>query len=319
MTWRLVIAVVALASAASADPSPDHAKATELFEQGRQLMTNHDPDGACAKFAESIRIEPLAAGTMLNLGLCHQELNHYKTALYWFRKAQLRASETDPPLPAYEKEARERTAYLMTVVATIKIQLAASAPADTQVSIDDELIRPEDYAHLEIDPGHHVVVATADKLMFRKELDVTGRGGDTVVVTFGPEPPTPVPAPPKPATATAAPPEQPPAVTVHDGRRAASIYVAIGAVALGAGSLGLTLYEKHVYNDNKAAALSGDSAALDKTRHATDIARDYGTGLAIGGLVAAGAALYLYLTSSETVVAPAIAPGQAGAVFTGRF
>ena len=315
-----MIAVVALASAASADPSPDHAKATELFDEGRQLMTNHDPDGACAKFAESIRIEPLAAGTMLNLGLCHQELNHYKTALYWFRKAQLRASETDPPLPAYEKEARERTAYLMTVVAAIRIQLAASAPADTQVSIDDELIRPEDYAHVEIDPGHHVVVATADKLTFRKELDVTGRGGDTVVVTFRHPAARDArgrdsqPRDRKSRDARAAGGSHP-----HDGRRAASIYVAIGAVAIGAGSLGLTLYEKHVYNDNKAAALSGDSAALDKTRHATDIARDYGTGLAIGGLLAAGAAVYLYLTSSETVVAPAIAPGQAGAVFTGRF
>jgi hypothetical protein len=307
MMWRFVIAVVALSSAAGADPSPDHARATELFEQGRQLMIDHDPDGACAKFAESIRIEPLAAGTMLNLGLCHQQLDHYKTALYWFRKAQIRASETDPPLPEYEKEARERTAYLMTVVATIRIQLAAGVPQDTQVSIDDEMIRPEDYAHLEIDPGHHVVVATAAKLTFRKELDVTGKGGQTVVVTFGT-------TAPKRATL-----EQPMVPVEHDGRRAASLYVAIGAGALVAGSVGLTLYEKHVYNDNRAAALTGDGAALATTRHATEIARDYGTALAIGGILAAGAAVYLYLTSSETVIAPALAPGQAGAVLTGRF
>src|SRR5262245_40088011 len=97
MIRRVVIAVVSLAAAAHAD---DHVKATELFEAGRQLMANHDPAGACVKFAESIRIEPLAAGTMLNLGLCHQLLGRYKTALYWFRKAQIRASETDPPLPA---------------------------------------------------------------------------------------------------------------------------------------------------------------------------------------------------------------------------
>jgi hypothetical protein len=311
MMWRCVIAVVALGSAANADPSPDAVKAIELFEEGRQLMADHDPEGACAKFAESIRIEPLATGTMLNLGLCHQQLDHFKTALYWFRKAQIRASETDPPLPAYEKEARERTAYLMTVVATIRIQLAASAPPDTQVSIDDELIRPEDYAHLEIDPGHHVVVATAAKLTFRKELDVTGRGGQTVVVTFGTTVAGVVPEHPTP--------ELPMASVEHDGRRAASIYVAIGAGALVAGSVGLTLYEKHVYNDNKTAALAGDSAALAKTQHATEIARDYGTGLAIAGILAAGAAVYLYLTSSETVLVPAVAPGQAGAVLTGRF
>ncbi|HEY1546678.1 MAG TPA: hypothetical protein VGG28_02595 [Kofleriaceae bacterium] len=316
MMWRVVIAVVALASAAHADPSPDHVKATSLFDEGRQLMIDHDPEGACAKFAESIRIEPLAAGTMLNLGLCHQELNHYKTALYWFRKAQLRASETDPPLPAYEKEARERTAVLMTVVATIRIQLAVNAPQETQVSVDDELIRPDDYAHLEIDPGHHVVVATAGKLSFRSELDVTGKGGETVVVNFGTAPPPATPEPTKPEPPA---PEAPAVRVATNAHRAASLYVAIGAGALLAGSLALTLYEKHVYNDNKAAALTGDAGALDKTQRATDIARDYGTGLAIGGILAAGAAVVLYLTSSETVVAPVIAPGQAGAMLTRRF
>src|SRR5215468_7568312 len=135
MIQRVMIAVVALASAARAEPA-DHTRAVELFDEGRRLMTEHDPEGACAKFAESIRIEPLAAGTMLNLGLCHQRLGHLKTALYWFRKAQIRATETDPPLPAYEKEARDRTAYLVTAVATIRIELAAGTPRDVQVSVD---------------------------------------------------------------------------------------------------------------------------------------------------------------------------------------
>jgi len=305
MIPRAMIAVVALASAAHAEPAVDHDRAVELFEEGRRLMTEHDPDGACAKFAESIRIEPLAAGTMLNLGLCHQQLNHYKIALYWFRKAQIRATETDPPLPLYEKEARDRTAYLVTVVATIRITLAPGTPPETQVTVDDEIVRPEDYAHLEIDPGHHVIVASSGKLTFRKELDVGGRGGQNVTITFG--------------TAAPTPPETPEVPVEGNGRRTLSLYVAIGAGALVAGSLGITLYEKHVYNDNKAAAIAGDVGALDKTRHATEIARDYGTGLAVGGILAAGVAAYLFFTSSETVVTPAIAPGQAGAVVTGRF
>jgi hypothetical protein len=299
---RSVIVVVALASAANAQPD-DHARAEELFEEGRRLMTEHDPAAACGKFAESIRLEPLAAGTMLNLGLCHQQLNHYRTALYWFRKAQIRASETDPALPMYEKEARDRTAYLVNVVATIRIELARGTPPDTQVTIDDEAIHPEDFGHLEIDPGHHIVLASSGKLTFRKELDVAGRGGQTVVVGFG---------------TTTTPPEIPPPSIPGDGRRTSSLYVAFGAGALLAGSLGLTLYEKHLYNDNKAAAMAGDAGALDKTRHATEIARDYGSGLAVAGLLAAGAAAYLYFTASETV-APVITPGQAGAVFTRRF
>src|SRR5262249_19639315 len=140
--------------------------------------------GACSKFAESIRLEPLAAGTMLNLGLCHQQLRHYKTALHWFRKAQIRATETEPPLPAYEREAREHTMHLAPIVPTIKITPIASA-RDAQITTDDEPIRPEDYLHVELDPGDHVLVATAPgKPTFRKELEISGRGGQTVIVRF---------------------------------------------------------------------------------------------------------------------------------------
>ena len=306
MIRRALIVVVALASTAGAQPEYDHARAVELFEDGRRFMTNHDPEGACGKFSESIRIEPLAAGTMLNLGLCHQQLGHYKTALYWFRKAQIRATETDPPLPAYEQEAREHTMHLATMVATIRI---AGAPPDARISIDDELVRPEDYAHVEIDPGHHVLVATAaGKPELRKELDITGRGGQTVNVALH--------------EAGAPPPELPPATTDDSfGQRRIAVYVAIGGGVLLGGSLGVTLYEKHVYNDNKDAAKGGDAGALDRTRHSSEVARDYGTGFALGGLVAVGIAAYLYLTaaSDETVVSPAIAPGQAGAMLTRRF
>lgn len=306
-----MIVVVALTSASGAEPSTDHAKAVELFEDGRRFMTNHDPAAACAKFAESIRIEPLAAGTMLNLGLCHQQLGHYKTALYWFRKAQLRATETDPPLPAYEQEAREHTTHLAAIVPTIRIDLAGSSPQDAQVSIDDELVRPEDYAHVELDPGHHVVVATATgKATFRRELEVAGRGGQTVVVELLDVAATPAPEP------------QPPAPDHSGGqRRRIAIYLASAGGAFVVGSLGLTLYEKHVYNQNKAAAMQGDAGALDSTRNATSIARDYGTGLALVGLAAAGVAAYLYVTApdEETVVAPVLAPGHAGVVMTRRF
>ena len=44
---------------------------------------------------------------MLNLGLCNQKLSKYRLALYWFRKAQARAHETN--LPEYEQAAGQRT------------------------------------------------------------------------------------------------------------------------------------------------------------------------------------------------------------------
>ncbi len=306
------LVVLACASAAGAQPpSDDHEKAVELFEDGRRLMKDHDPAAACAKFAESIRLEPLAAGTMLNLGLCHQQLGHYKTALYWFRKAQIRATETEPPLPAYEQAAREHTTHLAALVATIRIE---GAPADAQVSIDDEPVRPEDYGHVELDPGHHVLIATSAGKTFRRELEVTGRGGQTVMLSFRD---TSLPPPPPP------PPETPPVdrTDTGDHQRRLALYVAAGGGALLAGSIGLTVYEKHVYNDNKDAASAGDAHALDETRNATDVARNWGTGLAVVGLIAAGVAGYLYFTAPDevVVVAPTVAPGQVGATIAGRF
>jgi len=313
MSGRAAIVVVALASAAGAQPSTDHAKAVELFEDGRRFMTDHDPARACAAFAESIRLEPLAAGTMLNLGLCHQQLGQFKTALYWFRKAQSRATETDPPLPAYEQEAREHTTYLATVVATIRIDVPAGAARDARVTIDDEPVRAEDFARVEVDAGHHVLVATAPgKAMVRKELDVTGRGGQVVAIAFPDADQPGAPAPPAPPPGIVEPPGPP---------RRVALYVALGAGALLGSSVGLTLYEKHVYNQNQSAAMHGDRSALAETRHATEIARDYGTGIAVAGLIAGGVAAYLFLTTPDerTVVAPTLAPGHAGAVVIGRF
>ncbi|HEX5064091.1 MAG TPA: hypothetical protein VFV99_32165, partial [Kofleriaceae bacterium] len=74
-------------------------RADELFEQGRKALAEAGDDKtkiatACEKFDEAIKLDPEAPGTMLNLGLCNEKLDKYKTALYWFRKAQARASET---------------------------------------------------------------------------------------------------------------------------------------------------------------------------------------------------------------------------------
>ena len=175
------VLLCAVAMPVAADPGDDRARAVELFDDGRRLMLAGDAAGACAKFDEAIQIEPLAAGTMLNLGLCNEALGKYKTALDWFRKAQVRATETDPPLPAAEREAREHATLLVGRVATIRIV----APGGASVSIDGEPVRRGDLARVEIDPGHHVLEATAPgKPAIHRELDVSGSGGDTVTLAF---------------------------------------------------------------------------------------------------------------------------------------
>ena len=160
VSWILAGAV----GSAAADDGKQK-RADELFEQGRKALADAGDDKtkiatACEKFDEAIKLDPEAPGTMLNLGLCNEKLDKYKTALYWFRKAQARASETK--LLDYENAAKEHTVALALKVATIKIAFqGGSAPDGTKVKIDNDEIAPADYLHAEVDPGHHTLVAGA--------------------------------------------------------------------------------------------------------------------------------------------------------------
>src|SRR5688572_11134782 len=153
-------------------------RADELFEEGRKLLAAAGDDKAkvaeaCAKFDEAIKLDPEAPGTMLNLGLCNEKLDKYKTALYWFRKAQARASETN--LPDFEKAAKDHTADLATKVATIKITFTTPPPDGTRVKIDGEEVAPADYLRAEVDAGPHTLVAGAPgKKIVNMEFTVEG-------------------------------------------------------------------------------------------------------------------------------------------------
>lgn len=58
--------------------------AEALFRAGREAAKRGDHEVACAKFAESERLEP-AVGTELNLALCEEQLQHLLSAWRLFR------------------------------------------------------------------------------------------------------------------------------------------------------------------------------------------------------------------------------------------
>lgn len=72
-----ICATFALAQAALANPAgpaaTDKAEADRLFDQGRELLAAGDRVQACKLFELSLRKDPRAVGTMLNLGLCREE------------------------------------------------------------------------------------------------------------------------------------------------------------------------------------------------------------------------------------------------------
>jgi hypothetical protein len=300
----LVLGIVAaMAAPARAQPTQKaQDEADLLFEEGRELLSKNQPAKACAKLDQAIRLDPDAEGIMLNLGLCNEQLHKYKKALYWFRKAEQRATEGNTPMPAHERIAKEHAAAIAGKVATITVAFAGdAAPAGASVRIDGELVAPEDYARFEIDPGHHELTATAPGLGGKQPFDVDESGGQrAVTVTFHPE------GTPAAHTSTAA----------SSSRKHVALWLGIAGVAAIAAGGGLTYYESRVY------ARCTTSGALDTTKsscdHPTDAyaaateandarhaARLYGTGLVAVGGAALVVAAYLYVTAPER---PAIAP-----------
>lgn len=303
--WLAAIAATSTASAQPIAPSNELDKASQLFAQGRQLLVEQDDAaGACAKFREAIDYDPNGDGIMLNLGLCNELLGKYKTALYWFRRAQTRASESNAPDD--ERAAREHTTALASKVATVAIAITGT-DARAEVRIDGEVIKPEDFPRVEVDPGHHALDAGAPGMRtVHQEFDVEGRGGQTLAIELVPGDNRVVVDPGRP-------------------RKRIAIGVACGGGALWVAAGGYSLYEKSKYDATATAAAMGDKAALAETRRASDRAATYGTGLFVAGsLVIAGAAV-IYLTApsrqviDRTVLVPVVDRDGVGVAASGRF
>jgi tetratricopeptide (TPR) repeat protein len=310
----LIVVMLALVGSASADDKTGKQKqADELFEEGRNLLNAGDQNAAaaCAKFSEAIKLDPEAPGTMLNLGLCNEKLNKYKTALYWFRKAQARAAETN--LPDYETAAKEHTVDLAGKVATIKIAFSGRPPDGTRVKIDNQEIAPADYLSAEVDPGPHTLVAGAPgHKIFTQEFTVEGRGGATIAVELVKGDNSVI-------------------VDPGAGRRKAAIITASVGGALLLGSLGVSVYAQQKYQRcAKNGTLHQEYADCPymmpgEAQQATDYANKYqrlaqiwGTSLFVAGAVTVGVAAYLYFTAPEkervdrTVFIPTMGPDQVG-------
>lgn len=142
---RIVIAAWALGpTAAAAQPAPEQPQpeqpapppaekppAVVAFEEGRALMEAHQPAQACAKFEQSIRLDPDAAGTMLNLGLCNEELDRTATSLRWFRKALTRSTETNLDA-AYVEAARAKSVELARKVPILTVTAPKALDGDAR-------------------------------------------------------------------------------------------------------------------------------------------------------------------------------------------
>jgi hypothetical protein len=304
-------AVAAAAGRAAADPQvdPQIAKADELFAEGRALLSSN-LSAACKKFDQSLRYNPAAIGTLLNVALCDEKLGKVATAFQRFSEARDRAKEQG--LTDHQQAAEEHILMLRPVVPHLAIALSEPLP-DTKVLVDDRVIAHEALDDIAIDPGERVVVVSApDRLPFRTTIKIGKAERRAVAVPSLSRPPT----------------------VTSSWRLIGQISTIGGAAAFGA-SVGLAVYASRLRGQqldeghcspNGSGGISCDPVGQPKVLRAHTLGTTATVVGSIGlALAAAGTTLWILSPASsrspgpDVAIMPSVAPDQLGVAAIGRF
>jgi hypothetical protein len=259
-------------------PDPKLEKAEQLFAEAKALESSH-PREACDKFAESLRYNPAAIGTLLNVALCDEKLGRVASAVVKFTEARDRAREQD--LPVHVRAAEDHLAALEPQVPHLAIRLTQQLP-ETRVLVDDHLVAPGTLGDIPIDPGDHVIVVSApDRLPHRATVVIAPAERKAIII----------PALVRSVTVTSS------------WRRIGQIATITGGAAFGT-SIGLALHGRHIYrqqfDQNHCSPNPGGPPSCDTVgQPKADRAQTYGNvATVVGGIglaVAAAGAVVWYL------------------------
>jgi hypothetical protein len=169
---------------ASADPSvADKTTATQLFKEGRALLDQGHIAPACRKLEESQRLDP-GGGTLLNLAICHEREGRTATAWVEFTDALGIAKKDDRA--ARVEFARAHLVQLEPVLSRIVVDVSNAADLpDLEIKRDGSVLAPPAWGSaIPIDPGDHVIEATAPGKQTWRQSVVIGPKGDSKTVTI---------------------------------------------------------------------------------------------------------------------------------------
>lgn len=300
----LLVVAAGAPSVAGADPK---SAADKTFERGRQLMMKKQYAEACAAFERSQELDP-QLGTLFNLADCEAQMGKVATAWKIYRDLVASDSNVDRKRLSAESVAMLEPKLPRVVVAI------ATRPRKLKVRIDGEDATASVGVATPVDPGPHTVTASAPGYR-----DWTGsaepNAGHTETVNIELEALETIAAPPERETekvdAVA-----PSAAPGHG--RAGKLVVLGGAVITGAGlGVGALAFSKWNTEQDCATCTGADKRSQ---AHDARVLGDVSTAVVAVGLVAVGAGIYLWHSSSSAaIVAPRIGPEQAGAMIVGRF
>ncbi len=317
--------VLATAALPAAAQPRDAAGAEVLYRAGREAARRGDWATACAKLAESQRLDP-APGTLLNLADCEEHRGHLAQAWQEFVQAQSQLPKGDSRGPY----AKSRADAVEKRLPHLSVRLEAGVPAGTHVVRDDQELGAASLGvSMPVDPGDHVLLARADgHIDGRAQVTLAEGESREITLALGPlstvTPAVPVarPAIGAPATMPAPPTTYTPVVPPEKKGAPTFAYalLGVGAVGIGVGTVAgvLALSRAGTVKD----ACGPDYKTC--TPASVDAAKDgktFTTASTIGfvaGAVFAGAGLYFLLApSSSSKTALTVAPN--GAALSGAF
>jgi hypothetical protein len=317
-------AAAAWTSSASGQTDQDKAVATTLFEEGRTLLAAGKVSEACRKLEESRRLDPLP-GTVLNLATCHEREGLTASAVAEFRQARAMAERDhrDDRVAFAEEHIRALEPRLSMLV--IVVGPGVDAP-DLSVTFDGVALgRAAWGTRIPVDPGSHVIVASAPGKQARR-IDVrVGPDGDVQTATLealvdapaAPPPPepappaSPAPEPPRPPVLVEAP---PPRAALSTRRTWALVSGGAGVVAAGIGTyFGLTAIAKH--GDPQATCTTTPCPIAVDLNNQAKSAADASTVSFAVALAALGVGAFLWLGDTTVTVSAGVGSVGVG----GRF
>lgn len=290
----MLLALVTLSSVGRAEPEGNQrALAEALFQAGRGLLAEGKVDDACAKLAESERLEP-GGGTLLLLAICHERQGRWATAADELRTARARARRD-------QRVDREKLAdeHLAAVLPKIARLVVTGAPRGAKLVLDGtELSSVAAGVPLPVDPGERRLRVEATGY---EPWEIAVRVGTTaseVKVAVPPLVPVAAPAPSSPAPS---PVEDAPRGGAQ--RTAGWIVAGAGLAAAGVGSVfGLQAIDRS--GDAKAlcdpaACDSLEALSLNEDARSSALAANVTIGLGVAAL-AGGLLLVLTAPSSDS-------------------
>lgn len=316
-----VLAALLHPAAALAQSDDDLAAARRLFAEAVADQDAKRYDTALEKFRRIDAVKD-TANVRYRIATCLEALGKRAEALVNYQAAE-RLGAGDRTSVDVVRAASERAADIDRVLPRLVVELPASAPAGTQVKVDDVPADPAGmHDGLILDPGTHTITATAPgDAPFRTGVTLPEGGRVSIAVALEPLAAPAPPSPPPPPPPTEPPPPQ--------GGTAAGAWVSIaigGALAAGAitsfalRASNLSTLDRDCTNAG-SGTLSCPSSRTSEVNSAHDAAAiegPLGIGLAAGAAVAGTIGVLWLVTghSSRVQVTPVVTE-RGGALLVG--